>query len=103
MYELLIHEGVNVLFDDRDFLSIGTKLKDSKVTGIPYTCVLGKTLDEGYVTIENNKFGTKLNVSINDIVDILKQFEILRKKKISIEDIVLQSAKSINVKQKFNN
>lgn len=103
MYELLIHEGVNVLFDDRDFLSIGTKLKDSKVTGIPYTCVLGKTLDEGYVTIENNKFGTKLNVSINDIVDILKQFEILRKKKISIEDIVLQSAKSMNVKQKFNN
>lgn len=103
MYELLIHEGVNVLFDDRDFLSIGTKLKDSKVTGIPYTCVLGKTLDEGYVTIENNKFGTKLNVSINDIVDILKQFEILRKKKISIEDIVLQSAKSRNVKQKFNN
>ena len=103
MYELLIHEGVTVLFDDRDFLSIGTKLKDSKVTGIPYTCVLGKTLDEGYVTIENNKFGTKLNVSINDIVDILKQFEILRKKKISIEDIVLQSAKSMNVKQKFNN
>lgn len=96
LYELLIHEGVKVLFDDRDFLSIGAKLKDSKITGIPYTCVLGKTLDEGYITIENNKLGTKSNVSINDIVDILKQFEILRKNKFSIEDILLQNEKSIN-------
>ena len=97
LYELLMHEGVKVLFDDRDFLSIGAKLKDSKITGIPYTCVLGKTLDEGYITIENNKLGTKSNVSINDIVDILKQFEILRKNKFSIEDILLQNEKSIDV------
>ena len=99
MYELLTREGVSVLFDDRDFISIGAKLKDSKVTGIPYTCVLGKTLDEGYVTIENNRFGTKLNVSTDDIVDVLKKFEILRKKKFSIEDIVLQNTKNMNVQQ----
>ena len=99
MYELLTREGGSVLFDDRDFISIGAKLKDSKVTGIPYTCVLGKTLDEGYVTIENNRFGTKLNVSTDDIVDVLKQFEILRKKKFSIEDIVLQNTKNMNVQQ----
>lgn len=99
MYELLTREGVSVLFDDRDFISIGAKLKDSKVTGIPYTCVLGKTLDEGYVAIENNRFGTKLNVSTDDIVDVLKQFEILRKKKFSIEDIVLQNTKNMNVQQ----
>lgn len=99
LYELLTREGVNVLFDDRNFLSIGAKLKDSKITGTPYTCVLGKTLDEGYITIENNKFGTKSNISINDIVDILKQFETLRKKKFSIEDIILQGAKYMTIQQ----
>lgn len=99
MYDLLSREGVNVLFDDRDFLSIGAKLKDSKITGIPYTCVLGKTLDEGYITIENNKFGTKLYVSLNDFVDVLKQFEVLRKNKFSIENIILQNTKSMDINQ----
>lgn len=88
LYDLLSKENVNVLFDDRDFLSIGAKLKDSKITGTPYTCVLGKTLGEGYITIENNKLGTKLDVSIDNFIDILKQFELLRKDKISIEDIL---------------
>lgn len=88
LYDLLIKEGVNVLFDDRGFLSIGTKLKDSKITGTPYTCVLGKTLDEEYITIENNKLGTKLDVSIDNFIDILKRFELLRKDKISIEGIL---------------
>ena len=97
LYKLLTREGVNVLFDDRDFLSIGAKLKDSKITGVPYTCVLGKTLDEGYITIENNKLGTKSDISINDIVNILKKFEVLRENKFSIEDIILQNAKLTNV------
>ena len=91
IYDLLTREGVKVLFDDRNYLSIGAKLKDGKITGIPYTCVLGRTLDEGYVTIENNKTGVKTDVNINDFIEVLKKFEELRKKKISIEDIVLQN------------
>lgn len=91
LYELLVREGVNVLFDDRDYLSIGAKLKDSKVTGVPYTCVLGKTLEEGYITIENNKSGMKTNVGINKFASILKEFELQRKNKISLEEIVLQN------------
>ena len=90
-YDLLTREGVKVLFDDRNYLSIGAKLKDGKITGVPYTCVLGRTLDEGYVTIENNKTGVKTDVNINDFIEVLKKFEELRKKKISIEDIVLQN------------
>lgn len=48
-------------------------------------------MDEGYVTIENNKTGVKTDVNINDFIEVLKKFEELRKKKISIEDIVLQN------------
>lgn len=90
VYELLIKEGVNVLYDDRKYLSIGSKLKDSKITGVPYTCVLGKTLDDGYVTIENNKSNEQINVDIKDFIKILKKFEVLRKEKISIEEIIMK-------------
>ncbi len=88
LYELLIKERVKVLFDDRDYLSIGAKLKDSKITGTPYTCVLGKTLEEGYITIENNKTGEKTNIDTNSFINIMKCFEEKRKNKISLEDII---------------
>lgn len=93
IYELLIKEGVNVLYDDRNYLSIGSKLKDSKITGVPYTCVLGKTLDDGYITIENNKSCEQFNINIEYFNEVLNQFEILRKRNITIEDILIQNPK----------
>ena len=45
VYNLLLEKGVQVLYDDRNELSIGAKLKDSKVVGIPYVAVFGKTLE----------------------------------------------------------
>ena len=49
------------------------------------------------IKIENNKLVTKSDISINDIVNILKKFEVLRENKLSIEDIILQNAKLTNV------
>lgn len=88
IYNLLLQENVNVLFDDRDYISIGAKLKDSKITGVPYTCVLGKTLDSDYITIENNKDGKKTDVDLKDFVKYMKEFEIARKEGITIEEVI---------------
>lgn len=88
LYEVLIRSNVKVLLDDREYLSIGTKLKDSKITGIPYAAVLGKTLDEGYIIVENNKTGEKTKIGVNDFVDVLKSFEVERENGISLENLI---------------
>ena len=96
LYKMLISDDIPVLYDDRDYLSIGAKLKDSKITGIPYTCVLGNTLNDGYITVENNKTGEKINIDKNEFVEYLVKFQTFRKKKITLESIVKNNIKTFD-------
>lgn len=77
-----------MLFDDREDLSIGAKIKDSKILGVPYVVVFGKTLDNGYIEVENNLTGEKLIMNINEFINNLTEFESYRKDNISLEEIV---------------
>ena len=88
IYESLENNNIPVLFDDRNDYSIGAKIKDSKITGIPYVAVLGKTLDENIVTIENNKTGNTINVKLEDFTRIIKDFEEHRKDNKTLEEIL---------------
>lgn len=96
LYQTLLNSGVSVLYDDRNYVSIGTKIKESKIVGLPYVSVLGKTIDEGYITIENNKTNEKTNVAIDDFIKYLQIFEHARKKKITIEEIINGEVNKIN-------
>ena len=96
LYKMLISDDIPVLYDDRAYLSIGAKLKDSKITGIPYTCVLGNTLNDGYITVENNKTGEKINIDKNEFVEYLVKFQTFRKKKIILESIVKNNIKTFD-------
>ena len=88
IYQELENKKIPVLFDDRSDLSIGAKIKDSKMVGIPYVIVLGKTLDEGKVIIENNKTGEKIEVELNKLVDYIEELEKVRKDNITLEEII---------------
>ena len=68
LYEELVSKDIPVLFDDRSDMSIGAKIKDCKVTGTPYVCVFGKTLEEGYIEIESTKTGEKTKVEIDNFI-----------------------------------
>lgn len=68
VYHMLNSNGIPVLYDDRNYLSIGSKIKDSKMIGIPYVVIFGKTLDEGYVEVENNLTGEKTRMSIENLI-----------------------------------
>lgn len=85
VYQLLLEKGVPVLYDDRTELSIGAKIKDSKITGTPYVAVFGRTLDQGYVEVENNSTGEKLNMTIDEFILNFIEFESYKKHNISIE------------------
>ena len=75
LYEELESKNIPVLFDDRNDLSIGAKIKDSKVVGTPYCAVLGNTLDNGIITIENNKTGERQDIKLDEFVSYLEKFE----------------------------
>lgn len=85
VYQLLLEKGVPVLYDDRTELSIGAKIKDSKITGTPYVVVFGRTLDQGYVEVENNSTGEKINMTIDEFILNFIEFESYKKHSISIE------------------
>ena len=88
VYDLLLENGVQVLYDDRNELSIGAKLKDSKVVGIPYVTVFGKTLEQGFVIVENNKTGEKIDLSLEQFISSFVELEKYRKHNCSLEEII---------------
>lgn len=75
IYEELLENNVQVLFDDRLDVSIGAKIKDSKVLGTPYTVVFGNSLNEGKLEVENNKTGEKQLIEISEFVSFVKNLK----------------------------
>lgn len=90
-YNLLLENDVQVLYDDRTELSIGSKLKDSKVIGIPYVVVFGKTLDQGFVTVENNKTSKKIDLTLEQFISAFVELEKQRKYNCSLEEVLKNS------------
>ena len=88
IYSELDNKNIPVLFDDRCDISIGAKIKDSNIVGIPYCAVLGKTLDENKITIENNKTGETIDVELDNFVKYLEMFESERKNNKTLEEII---------------
>ena len=88
MYSTLIKENVNVLYDDRKELSIGAKIKDSKILGIPYVVVFGNTIEKGYVTIENNKTNEKIDMPLEQFVNNFIKLEELKNNNYTLENII---------------
>lgn len=88
MYNTLIKENVNVLYDDRKELSIGAKIKDSKILGIPYVVVFGNTIEKGYITIENNKTNEKIDMPLEQFVNNFIKLEELKNNNYTLENII---------------
>ena len=72
LYNQLENAGVKVLFDDRQEISIGAKIKDSKIVGSPYMAVIGKSVDNGKIEIEEIKTGAKQEINIDEFVNYCK-------------------------------
>lgn len=86
VYNKLLENKVSVLYDDRLDLSIGAKIKDSKIVGTPYVVVFGKTLDQDFVEIENTKTNEKTMVNIEKLIELFTKLENNRNS--SIEELI---------------
>jgi len=71
LYNQLLEQGVEVLYDDRD-TSAGTKFADSDLIGIPYRIVVSpKTLEKGSVELKKRAEKDFQLVKTDDIISSL--------------------------------
>lgn len=72
LYSNLMEQGINVIIDDRQNVTMGAKMKDCKVLGTPFMAVLGDKVEKGYVEFEDIKTGNKEVVKMEELISKLK-------------------------------
>ena len=55
-----------VIYDDRDGVNIGAKIKDAKILGTPFVAIFGDKTEEGEFELENTKTGEKKVLKVED-------------------------------------
>lgn len=73
LYNSLLSEGVEVLFDDREDVSPGAKFTDAELIGIPYQVVVSKkTVSGGYFEVKERTMGRVTQVqSVGEISELV--------------------------------
>ena len=75
---LNFYEKMNghAILDDREKVSMGEKIKDTKVYGTPFIAILGDKVESGKIELEETKTGEKQVLTIEEAVEFLnKQME----------------------------
>jgi prolyl-tRNA synthetase len=67
----LDERGLRVLVDDRPTVSAGVKFTDAELIGIPRTVVVGRRLTEGYAELRDRRSGSRTDVAISELPDLL--------------------------------
>lgn len=62
--------------------SIGEKIRNAKVLGIPYIAIMGNNTEDGYVEIERTRDGAKKTVKVDELLDLVEK---MKKEKKDIE------------------
>ena len=69
IYDELKAKNIGVILDDRENLSIGAKIKDTKILGTPYLVVIGDKQEGENVEVENTKTGETETIKIEDLIN----------------------------------
>ncbi len=74
LYEQMLSEGVDVLYDDRDERP-GSKLNNADLIGIPLRIVISsRTLEKGSVEWKERNESDAKGVKLSDVVQLIKEF-----------------------------
>ena len=68
VYLKLNNSGISCIIDDRENLTIGAKIKDSKILGTPYLIVIGDKQEGEVIELEDNKKGEKQSLTIDELI-----------------------------------
>lgn len=73
LYNKLQEQGINVIIDDRENVTMGAKIKDSKILGTPYITVIGDRQEGENIELEETKTGETKNITIEELIKVLKK------------------------------
>ncbi len=75
IYEDLTSKSYEILYDDRDDLSPGSKFKDADLIGIPLQMVVSeKNLKNDEIELKIRKSGERIKIKISDIINRLPNY-----------------------------
>ena len=73
IYQILLENHIEVLFDDRDGITAGEKFADSDLIGIPFRLVVSpKTLEANRVELKRRTGGDAELLSLAEIIPLLE-------------------------------
>ena len=81
LYSKFNDKDIEVIIDDVKG-SIGEKIRNAKVLGIPYIAIMGNNTEDGYVEIERTRDGAKKTVKVDELLDLVEK---MKKEKKAIE------------------
>ncbi len=68
IYQTLKKNGIEVIIDDRDS-SLGFKMKDWELVGLPYVIVCGKKANEGIIEFKDRMTNSKTEINYDDAIN----------------------------------
>ena len=68
LYEEFNNKNIEVIIDDSK-VSIGEKIRNAKILGIPYIAIMGNNTEEGFIEVERTKDGAKKTISTSDLIN----------------------------------
>ena len=71
LYKYLSDNNIKAIIDDRDDISLGSRIKDTFVLGTPKLIVLGNKFDGEHYEVEDLRNNEKTNVVLDEIINIL--------------------------------
>ena len=72
LYNKLQDAGINAIIDDREKVTMGAKIKDSKILGTPFITVIGDRQEGEIVSLEDAKTGETTSVTVEELINMLK-------------------------------
>ena len=78
MYNQFFDKDVEVIIDDVKG-SIGEKIRNAKILGIPYIAIIGNNTEEGFAEIERTKDGAKKVMKIEEIIETIENMKKTKK------------------------
>lgn len=67
LYEKFNNKDIDVIIDDVKG-SIGEKIRNAKILGIPYIAIMGNNTEDGFIELERTKDGKKKTFAVEDLV-----------------------------------
>lgn len=67
LYKKFNNKDINVIIDDVKG-TIGEKIRNAKILGIPYVAIMGNNTEEGFIELERTKDGEKKTFAVEDLV-----------------------------------